>query len=162
MNSRKALKKWDLGFIQKRRKFSATRGSSTRTQTKKNSKTKIQTLTRNESVKNSGQIILFHRQETTEIKNRIRTAYRQELTSKKLHAQSSFTVVRRRNISDNMSRSKNIDSQQRTRKNDSIDATQDVDDSSFKQKRDAKRSRNKKSGSTKMLKKLTSMKHVWH
>ena len=28
---KKALKKWDLGFIQIRRKFSATRASSTRT-----------------------------------------------------------------------------------------------------------------------------------
>ena len=44
----------------------------------------------------------------------------------KLHAQSSSTAIRRRNISDNMLRIRNMDSQQRTRKNDSIDATQDV------------------------------------
>ena len=48
---------------------------------------KIEILTRNESVKDLGQIISFHHQETTEIKNRIRTAwakshkYTQELTS---------------------------------------------------------------------------------
>ena len=44
----------------------------------------------------------------------------------KPHAQSSSTAIRRRNISDNMLRSRNMDSQQRTRKNDSIDATRDV------------------------------------
>ena len=49
---------------------------------------KIEILTRNESVKYSGQKIWFHHQETTEINNRIRAAwatfrkYRQELTSK--------------------------------------------------------------------------------
>ena len=48
----------------------------------------IEILTRNESVKYSGQKISFHHKETTEIKNRIRAGwvtfhkYRQELTSK--------------------------------------------------------------------------------
>ena len=48
---------------------------------------KIETLTRSESVRYLGQLITFQHQETTEIKNRIRTAwatfhkYRQELTS---------------------------------------------------------------------------------
>ena len=47
---------------------------------------KIEILTRNESVKYLGQKISFHHQETTEIKNRISSAwatfrkYRQELT----------------------------------------------------------------------------------
>ena len=45
---------------------------------------------------------------------------------RKIHAQSSYTAIRRRDISDTMLRSRNMDSQQRTRKNDSIDATQDV------------------------------------
>ena len=44
----------------------------------------------------------------------------------KLHARASYTAIRRRNISDTMLRSWNMDSQQRTRKNDSIDATLDV------------------------------------
>ena len=49
---------------------------------------KIEILTRSESVRYLGQLITFQQQETTEIKNRIRTAwatfhkYRQELTSK--------------------------------------------------------------------------------
>ena len=49
---------------------------------------KIEILTRSESVRNFDQLITFQYQETTEIKNRIRTAwatfhkYRQELTSK--------------------------------------------------------------------------------
>ena len=49
---------------------------------------KIEILTRSESVRFLGQLITFQQQETTEIKNRIRTAwatflkYRQELTSK--------------------------------------------------------------------------------
>ena len=74
MNSRKVLKKWDLGFIQKRREFSATGASSTRTQKKELQieDMKIEILTRNESVKYLGQKISFHHQETTEIKNRIR------------------------------------------------------------------------------------------
>ena len=48
---------------------------------------KIEILTRSESVRYFGQLITFQHQETTEIKNRIRTAwatfhkYRQELTS---------------------------------------------------------------------------------
>ena len=49
---------------------------------------KIEILTRSESVRYLGQLVTFQHQETTEIKNRIRTAwatfhkYRQELTSK--------------------------------------------------------------------------------
>ena len=49
---------------------------------------KIEILTRSENVKYLGHLITFQHQETTEIKNRIRTAwatfhkYRQELTSK--------------------------------------------------------------------------------
>ena len=49
---------------------------------------KIEILTRSASVRYLGQLITFQQQETTEIKNRIRTAwatfhkYRQELTSK--------------------------------------------------------------------------------
>ena len=44
----------------------------------------------------------------------------------KLHAQTPSTAIRSHNTSDNMLRSRNMDSQQRTRKNDSIDATQDA------------------------------------
>ena len=76
----------------------------------------------------------------------------------KLHAQSSSTAIRRRNFSDNMLRSRNMDSQQRTRKNDSIDATQDVTTHYLNKKKIQKRSRNKILGPTKKLKKQTSMK----
>ena len=89
MNSRKVLKKWDSRFIQKRRKFSATRQSSTQTQKELEvDDMNIEILTRIESVKLLGETVLFYQQETTEIKNRIRSAwstfrkYRQELTSK--------------------------------------------------------------------------------
>ena len=44
----------------------------------------------------------------------------------KLHAQASSTAFRRRNISDNMLRSWNMDTQQRTRKNGTVDATQNA------------------------------------
>ena len=83
---------------------------------------KIEILTKNESVIYLGQKISFYQQETTEIKSRIRAAwatfhkYRQELTS--------TTAFRRHSISDCLLRSGNMDTQQRTRKNDSIDATQ--------------------------------------
>ena len=82
-------------------------------------------LTRSESVKYLGQRKSFYQQETKEIKSRIRAAwatvhkYRQELTSKKLHAQTS-------SFSDYLIRRGNMGSEQRTRKNDSIDATQDA------------------------------------
>ena len=55
---------------------------------------KVEILTRGENVRYLGQMITFLQQETTEIRNRIRAAwatfhkYRQELTSKKLHAQT--------------------------------------------------------------------------
>ena len=44
----------------------------------------------------------------------------------KLHAQTPSTAFRRHNISDCLLRSGNVGTQQRTRKNDSIDATQDA------------------------------------
>ena len=92
----------------------------------------IEILTRNESVKYLGQRISFYQQETTEIKSRIRAAwatfhkYRQELTLKKIHAQTSSTAFRRHSFSDCLLRSGNMGTKQRTRENDSIDATQDA------------------------------------
>ena len=74
MNSRIVLKKWDLRFIQKRRKFSGTRASLTRTQ-KRTRNWRHEILTRSESVKYLGQKISFHHQETTEINYRIRAAW---------------------------------------------------------------------------------------
>ena len=89
MNSRKQPGKWDPGFTQTRRRFSATRAPSIRTQKDiRVGELSIEILTRNESVKYLGQRISFHQQETLEIKSRIRAAwatfhkYRQELTSK--------------------------------------------------------------------------------
>ena len=90
----------------------------------------IEILSKNESVKYLGQRISFHQQETLEIKSRIRAAwatfhkYRQELTLKKIHAQTSSTTFRRHSLSDCMLRSRNLDTEQGPRKNDSIDATQ--------------------------------------
>ena len=45
---------------------------------------------------------------------------------KKLHAQTSSTTFRRHSFSDYMLRSRNMDTEQGPRKNDSIDATQDA------------------------------------
>ena len=92
----------------------------------------IEILTKNESVKYLGQRISFYQQETIEIKSRIRAAwatfhkYRQELTSKKIHAQTSSTAFRRHSFSDDLLRCGNMGSEQRTRKNDLIDTTQDA------------------------------------
>ena len=92
----------------------------------------IEILAKSENVKKLCQRISFHQQETLEIKSRIRAAwatfhkYRQELTSKKLHAQTSFAPFRCHSFSDSLLRSWNMDTKQRTRKNDSIDATQDA------------------------------------
>ena len=90
MNSKKQPRKRDSGFTQTRRRFSATRAPSIRTQKDiKVGEMSIEILTKNESVKHLGQRISFHQQETLEIKSRIRAAwatfhkYRQELTSKK-------------------------------------------------------------------------------
>ena len=78
------------GFIQKRRKFSATKATQARTLKKQMEvdDIKIEIQTGGESVRYLGQMITFQQQETTEIKNRVRAAwatflkYRQELTSK--------------------------------------------------------------------------------
>ena len=45
---------------------------------------------------------------------------------KKIHDQTSFAPFRCHSFSDSLLRSRNIDTEQRTRKNDSIDATQDA------------------------------------
>ena len=92
----------------------------------------IEILAKNESVKYLGQRIAFHQQETLEIKSKIRAAwttfhkYRQELTSKKYMLKPPSSTLRRHSFSDSLLRSKNMDTEPRTRKNDSIDATQDA------------------------------------
>ena len=92
----------------------------------------IEILAKNESVKYLGQRISFHQQETLEITSRIRAAwttfhkYRQELTSKKYMLKTPSPTLRRHSLSDSLLRSRNMDTKQRTRKNDSIDATQDA------------------------------------
>ena len=89
----------------------------------------IEILTKNESVKYLGQRISFHQQETLEIKSRIRAGMgdlpqiQTRTDIKKLHAQSSFAPFRCHSFSDSLLRSRNMDTEQRTRKNDSIDAT---------------------------------------
>ena len=92
----------------------------------------IEILAKSESMKYLGQRISFHQQETLETKSRIRAAwatfhkYRQALTTKKILAQSSIVPFRCHSFSDSLLRSRNMDTEQRTRKNDSIDATQDA------------------------------------
>ena len=85
----------------------------------------VEILTRGESTKYLGHVITFQQQETTEIRNRIRAAwatfhkYRQELTSRNCmlkHRLRVFDAVR----------IWNMDTHERARKNDSIDATQNA------------------------------------
>ena len=122
---------------------------------------KIEILTRNESVKYLGQKISFHppgndgNQESNQSCMGDIPQIQTRVDIEKQHAQSSSTAIRRRNISDYLLRSRNMDTQQRTRKNDSIDATQDVTTHYFRLKGYTKRSRNKKLGPTKKLKKQT-------
>ena len=127
----------------------------------------IAILTRNESVKYLGQRISFYQQETIETKRRIRAAwaifhkYRQELTSKKLHAQTSSTAFRRHSFSDYLLRSENMGTEQRTRKNDSIDTTHDATTHYPDKKEITKRLlRNKILSPKKRTEKLTSPKCV--
>ena len=92
----------------------------------------IEILTKNESVKYLGQRISFHQQETLEIKSRIRAAwttfhkYRQELTSKKYMLKLRLRLFDTTVSPTLCYAAKNMDTEQRTRKNDSIDATQDA------------------------------------
>ena len=92
----------------------------------------IEILAKNESVKYLGQRISFHQQETLEIKSRIRAAwttfhkYRRRIDVKETHAQTPSSTLRRHSFSDSMLRSRNMGSEQRTRENDSIDATRDA------------------------------------
>ena len=134
MNSRKVLKKWNLGFIQTRRRFSATRAPSTRTRKKQLEvdDMKIEILTRTESVKYLGQKILFYQQETTGNQEPYQGCMgdipqvQTRVDIEKLHAQTPSRATRRRSISDCLLRRGNVGTQQRTRKNDSIDATRDA------------------------------------
>ena len=128
-NSRKVLKKWDSGFIQKRRKFSATKA---RTQKKiEVDNIKIEILTKGESARYLGQMITFLQQETTEIRNRISclgdvSQVQTGTDIEKQPAQTSIPAIRRNDNSDDMLRIKNMDTHQRARKNDTIDATQNA------------------------------------
>ena len=67
---------------------------------------------------------------------------------KKLHAQTSSTPFRRHSFSDSLLRSRNMDTEQRTRKNDSIDAG------------NTERLRNEMLGPKKKMERLTSRKCV--
>ena len=92
---------------------------------------KVEILTREESTKYLGQMITFQQQETTKIRNRIRAwatfhKYRQELTSRKLHAQTSTPAVRRRGNPDDELCIWNMDTHKRARENDAINATQNA------------------------------------
>ena len=92
----------------------------------------IENLTRNGSVNLLGQRISFYQQETIEIKSRIRAAwatfhkYRKELTSKNYMLKHRLRLFDATVSPDYLLRSGNKGSEQRTRKNDSIDTTQDA------------------------------------
>ena len=92
----------------------------------------IEKLTRNESVKCLGQRISFYQQETIKIKSRTRAAwatfhkYRQELTSKNYMLKHRLRLFDATSFSHYLLRSGNMGTKQRTRKNDSIDTTQDA------------------------------------
>ena len=77
----------------------------------------------------------------------------------KLHAQTPSTAFRRHSISDCLLRSGNMGTQQRARKNDSIDATQDAT-THHPDKGNTKRLRSRILGLKKKMKKFTSMKCV--
>ena len=92
----------------------------------------IEILAKSESVKYLGQRISFYQQETLEIKSRIRAAwttfrkYRQELTSKKYMLKLRLRLFDATVSPTLCLRCWNMDTEPRTRKNDSIDATQDA------------------------------------
>ena len=164
MISRKQPRKWDSGFTQTRRRFSATKAPSIRTQKKhiEVGDMSIEILTRNESVKYLGQRISFYQQETIEIKSRIRAALgdlpqiQTRVDIKKLHAQTSSTAFRRHSFCDYLLRRGNMGSEQRTRMNDSIDTTQDAT-THYPDKKDfTKRLRNKTLSPKTRIGKLTS------
>ena len=75
----------------------------------------IEILAKNESVKYQDQSSL---DDIPQIQTRI--------DIKEIHAQTPSSTLRRHSLSDSLLRSRNMDTEQRTRKNDSIDATQDA------------------------------------
>ena len=92
----------------------------------------IEILAKNESLKFLGQRISFHQQETLEIKKQDQSSLddipqiQTGIDIKEIHAQTPSSTLRRHSLSDSLLRSRNMDTEPRTRKNDSIDATQDA------------------------------------
>ena len=92
----------------------------------------IEILTRNESVKYFGSenLVLPTRdtrnQEPDQVGLGDLPQIQTQVDIKKLHAQTSSTAFRRHSFSDYLVRSENMGTEQRTRKSDSIDATQDA------------------------------------
>ena len=131
---------------------------------KKNLEVDIEKLTRNESVKYLGQRVSFYQQETTEIKSRIRAAwatfhkYRQELTSKNYMLKHRLRLFDATVLSDCLLRSGNLGTKQRTRENDSMDATQDATTHHPDKKEIQKDCETRYLGPKKKMEKLTSMK----
>ena len=120
----------------------------------------IEILTRNESVKYLGQRISFYQQETRNQEQdqgslgdlpQIQT----RVDIKKLHAQTSSTAFRRHSFSDYLLRSGNMGTQQRSRKNDSIDTTQDAT-THYPNKKEIQKMRNKILSPKKKREMLTS------
>ena len=124
-------------------------------------------LTRNDSVKHLGQRISFYQQETIEIKSRIRAAcatfhkYRQKLTSKNYMLKHRLRLFDATVSPTYLLRSGNMGTEQRSRKNETNDTTQDASyDSLSEQKRNTNRLRNKTLSPKKKMEKLTSPKCV--
>ena len=92
----------------------------------------IEILAKNESVKYLGQRISFHQQETLENQKQDQSSLddipqiQTRIDIKEIHAQTPSSTLRRHSFSDSLLRSRNMDTEPRTRKNDSIDATQDA------------------------------------
>ena len=133
----KYWKKYDSGSPQEKKKKNKvfSNQSSLLSDSKKEMQIddiKIEILTRSESVRYLEQLITFHQQETTEIKNRIRTVwttfhkYRQELTSKNYLLKLRLRLFDAAINSDDMLRIWNMDAHKIARKKDTIETTQNV------------------------------------
>ena len=93
---------------------------------------KVEILTRNGSTKYLGQIITFLHHETTQIKNRIRTAWvtfnkdKTRIDVKILSPSSPTSIVRRSGHTNDELRLRNMGPHKRPPKNDTVDATQNA------------------------------------
>ena len=127
--SRRVLKKWVSGSTQKRRKFQATKAALARTQNRKWKSMNTDKRRKREILGPDDYV-----QATRDDRNQ--ESYQGSLGDvsqvragadiEKIHAQTSSPAVRRTNNSDDMLRIWNMGTDQRARKNDTNDATQNA------------------------------------